>query len=219
MTSNSESPTKKKAKKKKKTDPFWPIVIILSILAFTGSFWFFYMLTSHINTRNFPTTDTPKLMLSPSPDNGLTNSSVQLGDTNKTTTTTQTSPAPDKSAALISAAPASTLPSAAAKSPTPVATPAPTVAPTAAPQTPASAPAATAEKTTYRVHVGSYATRDEAQQVATQLGNKGYAATVIDDNGRFRVQLGVMDSQQNALALAEEITQQGYEVVVRKGSP
>lgn len=222
MTSNSESPTKKKAKKKKKTDPFWPIVIILSILAFTGSFWFFYMLTSHINTRNFPTTDTPKLMLSPSPDNGLTNSSVQLGDTTKTTTT-QASPAPNKSAALISAAPASTLPSssAAAKSPTPVATLAPTAAPTAAPQTPASAPAsaATAEKTTYRVHVGSYATRDEAQQVATQLGNKGYAATVIDDNGRFRVQLGVMDSQQNALALAEEITQQGYEVVVRKGSP
>ncbi|HEY9841312.1 MAG TPA: hypothetical protein V6D23_12705, partial [Candidatus Obscuribacterales bacterium] len=175
MTSNPQSPVKKKPKKKKKADPFWPIVIILSILAFTGSFWFFYMLTSKINTRTFPTTDTPKLMLTPTPDVSLTGSTLTVGNNRGESP----SPSPSHSVALISSAPASTAPSSVAteatsaptqvpatplptrtpaaiptRTPRPVATAAPTVAPTAV------------QKATYRVHVGSYGSRDEAQQVA-----------------------------------------------------
>lgn len=216
------SPSKKK---KKKSDPFWPIVIILSILAFTGSFWFFYMLTSKINTRTFPTTDTPKLMITPTPDVSLQPGTLMVGDNNSLESA---EPSPEASVTdtntLTGKAPVESSPSAEARSvqstpaPTPVATASPR--PTATPR-PAATPRPTttpapAAKVSYRVQVGSYSSREAAQSTATQLSEKGYATTLSEDNGRYRIQLGVYESQESALALAEEITQQGYEVVVRK---
>lgn len=221
MTSNVYPPPPskaKKVKKKKKADPFWPIVIILSILAFTGSFWFFYMLTSKINTRNFPTTDTPKLMLTPSPDVALEGSTVQVGG-NRGETTGVASPAASVSA-LATRSPAAVASAAATRAPvsTPVPTAVPTVAATpVATAVPTAVPAQTASN--FKVQVGSYGSRDEAQQIATQLSGKGYSPIVVEESGRFRVQLGVYVNQEGALALAQEVTQQGYEVVVRKGTP
>lgn len=222
MTSNPQLPTssKKKAKaKKKKADPFWPIVIILSILAFTGSFWFFYMLTSKINTRNFPTTDTPKLMVTPSAETSLEGASMQVGNQQSTSQTptassqTLISAAPAVSTAPATSAQTSSLPSAAASAVLATSTPRATPSPLAM-TTPA-----TGARSLFRVQVGSYTSRDEAQQIASQLADKSYPATVIEEAGRFRVQIGAYDSQESALALAEEVTNQGYEVVVRKANP
>lgn len=200
MTSKPSNPISKKSKKKKKADPFWPIVIILSILAFTGSFWFFYMLTSKINTRSFPTTETPKLM-----------------QTASQTTQTNTMPANDTLATI---APASAL-STDSQNTSPTATkesksniPLPTAVPSAEAVTTTSDTA----KSTYRVQVGSYTSREEATQIASQLSAKGYSALISEEGGSFKIQIGAYESQDKALALAEEITQQGYEVVVRKGS-
>lgn len=219
MTSNAKPPSaspKKAKKKKKKADPFWPIVIILSILAFTGSFWFFYMLTSKINTRNFPTTDTPKLMLPASPSAGPEGTGVQAGGAD-----TRPSGGPVGASTVASRSPAANASPARATQTASASTPARTATPTAVvTATPVSTTTTTTtQPTAFRVQVGSYNTREEAQQIAGQLSAKGYGPLVVEDSGRFRLQLGVYENEENALALAQEITQQGYEVIVRKATP
>ena len=214
---------KKIKKKKKKTDPFWPIVIILSILAFTGSFWFFYMLTSKINTRTFPTTDTPKLMITPTPDVNLDGDTYMVGDN----TRLEETPAPQNSDELIAVAttapsttPNTTASTAIEASPESTPRPTPTPLPSRTPKpSPTPRPTATPsaiEKSAFRVQVGAYGNRSDAEKASGKLSEKGYSTLITEENGRFRIQLGVFDSQESALSLAEEITQQGYEVVVRK---
>lgn len=221
----------KKKKKKKKSDPFWPIVIILSILAFTGSFWFFYMLTSKINTQTFPTTDTPKIMVTPTPEVSLEGQGSLLVGEN----TPLPTPTPESTAEVIQAptTPQNTPEPEAEEEPTPPPTPAPTptarptvrptpvAVPTLAPPKPqsnkATTPAANANSV-YKVQVGSYASKSAAESAASQLSEKGYQATVVERSGKYTLQLGRFDSQESALGLAEEITQQGYEVVVRKSN-
>lgn len=215
---------KPEPKRKRKNDPFWPIVIILSILAFTGSFWFFYMLTSKINTKEFETTETPKLMVTPTPSDDLLSSpAIMLGDGNlpSPTPSPEVSVSPTQAPALVTATPEAT--------PTPESTPmavsTPAVVPTPLP-TLTPRPAATAiappttrqtqTKSSFRVQVGSFATRENAQKTASELTDLGYSATVTEDGGRFQIQLGTYQDQEGALALAEEVTQRGYAVVVRK---
>ncbi len=223
----SEKPKKKK--KKKKSDPFWPIVIILVILAFTGSFWFFYMLTSKINTQSFPTTDTPKIMITPTPEVTLDGEgSLLVGEnTPLPTPTPEATPTPESTALAQATAPPPPKPT---PEPTEVPTPAstPTPVPTRAPATPApaktSAPVVTAapvqsSESVYKVQVGSYTSREEADAAAIRLGEKGYKASAVERNGKFTLQLGLFKAQESALNLAEEVTQQGYEVVVRKSTP
>ncbi|PIQ24950.1 hypothetical protein COW36_06230 [bacterium (Candidatus Blackallbacteria) CG17_big_fil_post_rev_8_21_14_2_50_48_46] len=215
------APKKKKTKGRKKADPFWPIVIILSILAFTGSFWFFYMLTSKINTRTFETTDKPKLMVTPTPyelEGGT--KTVDYGPVPTPTPPEEGSSSPLQNQTLATASPEmasspSAEPSVLATieptpSPLPTRTPRPVVTPVATPTPPP------VKKAAYRVQVGSYSSRDAAQKVATELSEKGYSAVVSEDNGKFKIQLGVYSEQDSALAVAEEVTQQGYAVVVRK---
>ena len=221
-----------KKKKKKKSDPFWPIVIILSILAFTGSFWFFYMLTSKINTQSFPTTDTPKIMVTPAPEISLEGeSSLLIGEHTPLTT-----PTPESTAEVILnqtvrteakttpeevEEPPPPPPPAPTAPPRPVAVSTPVSAPTLAPlkQPIKAAPVATDGDSVYKVQVGSYASKSAAESAASQLSEKGYKTTVVERSGKYTLQLGRFDSQDSALGLAEEITQQGYEVVVRKSNP
>lgn len=221
----------KKKKKKKKSDPFWPIVIILSILAFTGSFWFFYMLTSKINTQSFPTTDTPKIMVTPTPEISLEGESSLLVGEN----TPLSTPTPESTAELIQSQPlraeAQTTPEEVEETPPPTPVPTPTPRPVAV-STPVSIPTlaplkqpvkaptvASDANSVYKVQVGSYASKSAAESAASQLSEKGYKTTVVERSGKYSLQLGRFDSQESALGLAEEITQQGYEVVVRKSNP
>jgi cell division protein FtsN len=222
----------KKKKKKKKSDPFWPIVIILSILAFTGSFWFFYMLTSKINTQSFPTTDTPKIMVTPTPEISLEGESSLLVGEN----TPLSTPTPESTAEIIQSQPVRTEtqsapeefeetpppPPSPTATPRPVAVSTPVSVPTLAPlKQPVKAPALASESSSsvYKVQVGSYASKSAAESAASQLSEKGYKTTVVERSGKYTLQLGRFDSQDSALGLAEEITQQGYEVVVRKSNP
>jgi cell division protein FtsN len=215
---------KPEPKRKRKNDPFWPIVIILSILAFTGSFWFFYMLTSKINTKEFETTETPKLMVTPIPSDDLLSSpAIMLGDGNlpSPTPTPEASLVPSQAPAVVSATPEATpIPEetpAAVSTPATIPTPLPTLTPRPAVSAvlpPTTRPAQT--KPSFRVQVGSFATRENAQKTASELTDLGYSATVTEDAGRFQIQLGTYQDQEGALALAEEVTQRGYAVVVRK---
>lgn len=67
--------------------------------------------------------------------------------------------------------------------------------------------------------MGSFATRETAQKTASELSEMGYTAVVVEDNGRFQVQLGAYQEQESALSLAEQVTQRGYAVVVKKAEP
>jgi len=223
MVMSKQPDSGKKSKKKKKSDPFWPIVIILSILAFTGSFWFFYMLTQKINTRTFNTTDTPKLMVTQSPEISLESGSPYYIGDNKSLN----EPSPEASAEVITQTAQPTVtkeesvePDTPEISSTAEPTPRPTPRPTATPRPqPTPRPTATptpVQKSAFRVQVGSYSSKDEAQGTLNQLIEKGHSAIVTENNGRFSIQLGTFDSQESALALAEEVTNQGYEVLVRK---
>lgn len=216
------APKKKKTKGQRKSDPFWPIVIILSILAFTGSFWFFYMLTSKINTRTFETTDKPKLMLTPTPyeiEGGTR--TVEYGPVPTPTPPEEVSASPTLNQVLVSATPEALVTVTPEPSVLATLAPTPTALPTRTPQpvlTPVvtPTPAPVVKKSVFRVQVGSYTSRDAAQKVANELSEKGYSAVVSEDAGKYRVQLGIYQEQESALAVAEEVTQQGYAVVVRK---
>lgn len=50
-----------KIKKKRKVDPFWPILLIFCMAAFGLTFHFAHTYTSEINTKTFETTDQPLL--------------------------------------------------------------------------------------------------------------------------------------------------------------
>ena len=217
------APKKKKSKKTQKTDPFWPIVIILSILAFAGSFWFFYMLTSKINTRSFDTTDKPKLMVTATPYelNGETRT-VDYGPV-PTPTPSEEIIVPSASPTTVSATASPTLSGTPTAEPSTLSTLAPPETPP--PQRTTPRPVVTllatptplpVKKIGFRVQVGAYTNREAAQKVATELSDKGYSATVSEDNGKYRIQLGTYSEQESAMTLAEEVTQQGYAVVVRK---
>lgn len=220
----SDTPTtkKKQKKKKKKADPFWPIVIILSILAFTGSFWLFYSVTRNINTKTFPTTDTPK-WTAPSQEPISNSGTIMIGDGNLATPT----PTPEMATPTPEPTPensnepepeATEAPQATPKAtPTPVATAAPTPKPSrAATPEPTSAPSDVVKQIAYRVQAGSFSSQEEAQETVSKLTAQGYNPSLITEGDKFIIQLGTFEEQDKALALAEEVIQRRFNVSVRR---
>ena len=208
-------PPSKKQFKSKREDSFWPIVIILAIICFTASFWVFYMLTNNINTKTFNTSEVPTLMLTPSPSTAP--STIVIGEGQN--------PSPSETpSGSVSATPSpsrspSKQPS---KSPSPSISATPTATPTLKPtpspsKTPVPKPTVAQKKdVTYRVQVGSFGSRDEAQKTANELADLGYSIVVVEEGGSYHVQLGSYPNQERALSLAEEVTQKGYSVVVKQ---
>ena len=198
-------PPLKKQIKSNREDSFWPIVIILAIICFTASFWVFYMLTNKINTRTFNTSDVPTLMITPSSTSFP--STIVIGNG-------QGTPSP-------SGSPSKSPEPGQSKSPTPspTPTPKPTRTPTPTPSlkpTPSPSTSQKEPETIYRVQVGTFTGKDEAQKVSNELTDLGYSVMIIEDGGTYHVQLGSYQSQERAVSLAEEVTQRGYSVVVRQ---
>ena len=116
----------------------------------------------------------------------------------------------------------------------PAATPTPDVAPVAggapsAAPTPADAvtvppvaapvePSAPHPDTVYRVRVGSFASRDAAKGLATELNGRGYTAVIVADSSGgkvgYRLQVGAYRDKKSAEGIQQELKANGYDSTV-----
>jgi cell division protein FtsN len=85
-------------------------------------------------------------------------------------------------------------------------------------------PIAKAEKPsggTYRVQVGAYASRENAERLANELADRGYSATIrstsSEDRTLYRVQLGLFKSRSDAQSLVGHLEDDGYQPAVSTG--
>lgn len=93
----------------------------------------------------------------------------------------------------------------------------PVAVPPAPPQeTPAPTPAPSRGETNvlYRVQVGSFISKDNAEARAAKLREEGFDAYVSQAGGLFRVQVGAFSVRENAERLAAQLKAAGYEVLV-----
>ena len=122
-------------------------------------------------------------------------------------------------------APASpeTITPAPAPSPPPDASPRSTPKPpdtTAPPQEPAAGPATSPAKpgretgVLYRVQVGAYISRENAEARAAKLREEGFDAYVTQSGTLYKVQVGAFAIRENAERLAAQLKAAGYEVLI-----
>lgn len=67
--------------------------------------------------------------------------------------------------------------------------------------------------TLYRVQVGAFSQRPNAENLKTRLAELGYEA-VVTSGPPFRVQTGAFSSRDNAQNLSEELRGKGFEVAI-----
>lgn len=103
--------------------------------------------------------------------------------------------------------------------PLPTMTPKPTPVPTTSTKaTPLPSPSKLEIKKQvyFKVRVGSYNSRNEAEKTSRDLKEMGYEVSLLDEPEGTYVQLGSFKDQERALTLAEEISQKGYSVIIRQ---
>lgn len=121
---------------------------------------------------------------------------MQLARQAATTPAASTAPKnPTPSAAQATITPANTIP----------------VSPVQAPQTQQTNQAPTGAL--YRVQVGVYSEKANADRMVTQLKEAGYEAILIS-GPPHRVQTGAFSSQENANKLVEELKRKGFEAII-----
>jgi len=213
-----------------KKDFFWPVIIVCSILSFVVSYWLFIKITSDVETKTIKTSK--PVYVSPVPSQTPDNT-IMIGDGQGTPSPSASSSdgtTSNESSAPVTPNPGqssgSPLPSATASSvATPIATPIPsaTVTVLATPRPtvlatpkPTPIPEKRVKKTFFKVRVGSYQSRAEAEKVGEELKNMGYDSKIVEEAEGSYVQMGSFKDQQKALVLAEEISQKGYSVIIRQ---
>ncbi len=70
----------------------------------------------------------------------------------------------------------------------------------------------------YRIQLGAFSTRENAQNLISDLKNKGFEGTVIptkkDGKDYFRVQVGAYKNKESAEQIADDLKQKGYPVFI-----
>lgn len=74
-------------------------------------------------------------------------------------------------------------------------------------------PTTATELTLYKVQVGAFSQRDNAQRLVNSLKELGYEA-IITSGPPFRVQTGAFSNNDNAKRYAAELEDQGFEVTI-----
>lgn len=87
--------------------------------------------------------------------------------------------------------------------------PAPAPAPTPAPS-----PSPTPTIDLYKVQVGAFKQRSNAEALATRLKNDGFQNFIFSDAGLFKVQAGAFKDKQNADELLQKLRSKGYQPYV-----
>lgn len=179
---------------------------------------------------------TPYTLLSGTAQTGLTPTPSAQGTTPLTKTSETTKLTETKKAAEES--PASEEETQKAQEPSEETAPAETKKPPAVQttntktQTPASATTASTEPqkqtempaeaktkdSVYRIQLGAFSTKENAQNLISDLKNKGFEGTVIptkkDGKDYFRVQVGAYKNKESAEQIADDLKQKGYPVFI-----
>ena len=71
-----------------------------------------------------------------------------------------------------------------------------------------------ANTTLYKVQVGAFSIRANAENLANELRIKGYEVIIIFEGGLYKVQVGAFRIRANAERLVEELKGQGYEAII-----
>jgi cell division septation protein DedD len=70
------------------------------------------------------------------------------------------------------------------------------------------------ENVLFRVQVGAFISRDNAEARAATLREEGYDAYVSQTGALWKVQVGAFSSRENADRLAAQLKAAGYEVLI-----
>lgn len=179
-----------KRRKSPRGGAYWSLFALCAALSFGAGFWYTYQLTSQISVRDPGANDAPTA--SPLPAEALVTPGPEALEPEST------------SQGGVVASDLGQAPSSA-----PTVTPRPTATP-AAQAGNAAAPAGV-----YRVQVGSYSSREEAQAMVEELAVAGIDAMVVEDEGKFHAQIGAYGSRERALAVADDVNTKGYSVTIR----
>ena len=68
--------------------------------------------------------------------------------------------------------------------------------------------------TLYRVQVGAFSVRANADSLANELKGRGYSPIVITSGGLYKVQVGAFSVRANAEALVNELKVKGYDAII-----
>lgn len=225
------------ALKKKKNDPFWLIMAVIAIFSFITSYFIFYKLTGNVETKSIKTSK--PIVVSASPEDQPINEddkTIVISNGQATPVPSSESvvitPEPSGGASdkLISSVAPTVIPTAittVAPTIAPTATAIPTVSPTTAPtpvktiapapsKAPVSVPPPPVKAASFKVRVGSFDSRGDAEKKSKDLESLGYETVVIDEPEGSYVQVGSFKEQEKALSLAEEISQKGFSVIIRQ---
>lgn len=69
----------------------------------------------------------------------------------------------------------------------------------------------------YKVQVGAFSKRKNAERMEMNLLAKGYDTYIVQENSFYKVQVGAFSKKANAIALKEQLENDGYETYLRGG--
>lgn len=206
----------------------WPITVGAGLVILTVSLLLF------LSVSRFPTQESPVVRISSSPSasnerilEGQGTWVVSYGNVPEPSPSVSASPSPIEQIVVASPKPQPTQDTTVLPPP-PIATiPPPARAPLMTPppikpqnqvtppklNTPSVKPA---ESDSYQVQAGPYDDRSAAEAGSADLSQLGKSVKVIEDKGKYFLNLGSPSSQDEALALAEQAVQQGHQVTVKK---
>lgn len=209
-------------------DLFWPVLGVISMLALTGSFLMFMVISRVPETRENPLV---RASATASPEVSFEGQGTRMiGDYKFETETPSPSPSATPTQTAItrtevepveaSVAPPPILPAATLPPPGPAVrlTPPPirAVTPPSIKPPPAKTPPPV-ESSDYLVLAGPYDNRADAEAGSSVLGELGQAVKINENDGKFWLQVGSSFAQQDeALALAEQVIQRGHQAMVKK---
>ncbi len=185
---------------------YWLVFIACAGASFGLGFWFTYRYTSDVDVRGPQEAAAPPLVPLATPVPLVTPQPVA-------TPQDLFAVGPDSTPTPFPASTPEPLP----PTPVPVAAqqlPVQTPYPEATEQVDEPTPEPTVEDV-YRVQVGSYDNREDAESMVQELLNNGIEAVVVYDQSQYHAQIGAYNSRERALAVADEVNAKGYEVTIR----
>ena len=66
----------------------------------------------------------------------------------------------------------------------------------------------------YRVQVGAYRQRQNADNLLYELMDKGYPAFILSDGGLYKVQVGAYRQLANAVTMEQKLRREGYSTMI-----
>lgn len=70
------------------------------------------------------------------------------------------------------------------------------------------------KKQLYRVQVGAYKSRDNADELLDELKSQGYPAFIVLEDGIYKVQVGAYAVLDNAIKMEEKLRKAGYDTYI-----